>query len=200
MGSGLIKRAAAAIAAELPSVETFATLSPIPGFARWLDSGGAWNDNGLTASEASKLSAIAPDLGIVEAAPSSQLVLEILLSNLKGVGIETAGPKVVELMMELVARYLLTVRRIRNRDGMQKECAYDSVADFHLVRAISIVSLIATRPTPLINPPHSHPLCAPLPTFLDAWRWRWISEMVRPFLPFIGQPTALAMVLNNPMV
>jgi hypothetical protein len=37
LGSTLIKRAARALAQELPSLHTFATLSPIPGFRKWLD-------------------------------------------------------------------------------------------------------------------------------------------------------------------
>ncbi|MGI9605094.1 MAG: malonyl-CoA decarboxylase domain-containing protein [Acidimicrobiales bacterium] len=37
-GSFLIKQVTSALTAELPSIETFATLSPIPGFAAWLAS------------------------------------------------------------------------------------------------------------------------------------------------------------------
>ena len=36
-GNSLIKQVAADIAAELPGVETFVTLSPVPGLARWLE-------------------------------------------------------------------------------------------------------------------------------------------------------------------
>lgn len=36
-GSFLIKKVTALLQAELPQLDTFATLSPIPGFARWLD-------------------------------------------------------------------------------------------------------------------------------------------------------------------
>ena len=37
VGEQLIRRAAAAMAVDLPSLERFVTLSPIPGFRRWLD-------------------------------------------------------------------------------------------------------------------------------------------------------------------
>ena len=39
LGNFLIKRVAEKIQQEIPSVKTFSTLSPIPGFTKWLDSG-----------------------------------------------------------------------------------------------------------------------------------------------------------------
>ena len=41
LGNFLIKRVAEALQSELPQIKTFCTLSPIPGFARWLRSGAA---------------------------------------------------------------------------------------------------------------------------------------------------------------
>ncbi len=58
-GGFLIKQVVELLKAELPSLETFITLSPMPGFARWLDRQRALGDGGdLTAAERSALEAL----------------------------------------------------------------------------------------------------------------------------------------------
>ena len=53
LGNFLIKRVAEALKRELPQLKTFCTLSPIPGFARWLKAGAA--SEGLTGARATRL-------------------------------------------------------------------------------------------------------------------------------------------------
>ena len=57
LGNFLIKRVAERIQDEIPSVKTFCTLSPIPGFTQWLDSGAAGTSYGLAPAQAQRLDA-----------------------------------------------------------------------------------------------------------------------------------------------
>ncbi len=45
LGNFLIKRVAERLGRELPSLKTYCTLSPIPGFTRWLDQGAPWPES-----------------------------------------------------------------------------------------------------------------------------------------------------------
>jgi malonyl-CoA decarboxylase len=56
-GNFLIKQIAAELKAETPSLEIFATLSPVPGFRRWLDARGHGSDDDLAALCATYLTA-----------------------------------------------------------------------------------------------------------------------------------------------
>ena len=53
LGNFLIKRVAEELQRELPQLETFCTLSPIPGFARWLRAGAA--SEGIASARATRL-------------------------------------------------------------------------------------------------------------------------------------------------
>ena len=57
LGNFLIKRVAERIQDEIPSVKTFCTLSPIPGFTQWLDSGAVSDGYGLAPAQARRLAA-----------------------------------------------------------------------------------------------------------------------------------------------
>lgn len=57
LGNFLIKRVAERIQDEIPSVKTFCTLSPIPGFTQWLDAGAPVEAQGLTVAQRRKLDA-----------------------------------------------------------------------------------------------------------------------------------------------
>ncbi len=67
MGNFLIKRVADRIAGEFPSVKTFCTLSPIPGFMRWIDSGAPLQAD-ISAARRRKIDAARGRLGIGEPA------------------------------------------------------------------------------------------------------------------------------------
>lgn len=55
LGNFLIKRVAERIQQEIPSVKTFCTLSPIPGFTKWLDSGVQAEQFDLTPAKRAKV-------------------------------------------------------------------------------------------------------------------------------------------------
>lgn len=125
-GNFLIKRVVADLLAELPGLKKFATLSPIPGFASWLEK--------LTDLEE-------PDNAREN--KDYQLALEVL-EQLVGYddGGELFNPeqdtnrfsekdlKLQQSLLSLCARYLLTARR-----GSQVE---DRVAHFHLTNGARI--------------------------------------------------------------
>ena len=55
LGNFLIKRVAEKIQQDIPSVKTFCTLSPIPGFTKWLDSGAKAEQYDLTPAKRAKV-------------------------------------------------------------------------------------------------------------------------------------------------
>jgi len=104
LGDFLIKRVVDSLAAELPHLKTYATLSPIPGFRAWLDKRIPEEGEGLlTAAERKAM----------------QLLLPAELATL---GLEQA---VKAPLLRLAARYLMTEKTPRGR-------ALDPVAHFHL--------------------------------------------------------------------
>jgi hypothetical protein len=130
LGNNLIKRAAAALRAEAPSLRTLCTLSPLPGFAAWLDAqlaaaaaGGDPRRRLLSAGEAAALAAAAGEARELGAAAQAQL----LRGALRG-GRWPSSPDLVAALraplLRLAARYLAREKR-RGR-------ALDAVANFHL--------------------------------------------------------------------
>jgi malonyl-CoA decarboxylase len=104
-GNFLIKQVATDLAREMPSLKTFVTLSPVPGFARWLDAE-------RSAGEAGSLLATERDaLGILDAEDWHQ----------------ERGPADAarDLMTRLCAHYLINVKAANDRPR-------DPVARFHL--------------------------------------------------------------------
>jgi malonyl-CoA decarboxylase len=117
-GNFLIKRVVDELSGEMRSLKAFATLSPVPGFRRWLEKALAANDVVLSESEADAMRAGAPGAADAQAA---------LLHMLDGRGWwrEEATRQAVEpVLMRLCARYLLL-------EGKGKR-ALDPVAHFHL--------------------------------------------------------------------
>ncbi|AWK87191.1 malonyl-CoA decarboxylase [Azospirillum thermophilum] len=147
-GNFLIKRVVDGLTGEFPNIKTFATLSPIPGFRRWLDAElDRDGDALLTAAEADRLAdrlggggdspqeveAAAGSTGdsAADEAPLLQRALAIpswdedeeLQKCLR-------GP-----LMRLCARYLATAQapaRRSDRPGGARARALDPVAHFHL--------------------------------------------------------------------
>jgi malonyl-CoA decarboxylase len=117
-GNFLIKRVVEELSAEFRGLKTFATLSPIPGFRRWLDPALAANEPGLLSEEeASALLAAMP-------AEDGAASLAAVLAR-RGWWREAALRKVAEpVLVRLCARYLLVEANGRR--------ARDPVAHFHL--------------------------------------------------------------------
>ncbi|MGH7044216.1 MAG: malonyl-CoA decarboxylase [Acetobacteraceae bacterium] len=116
-GNFLIKRVAEELSTEFRSLKTFATLSPIPGFRRWLDPKLAANEAGLlTEGETQALAAVIPG-------PPAAALQEIL--GRRGFWRDPALLRAAEpALLRLGSHYLL-------REGDSKR-ALDPVAHFHL--------------------------------------------------------------------
>ncbi|MBS28809.1 MAG: malonyl-CoA decarboxylase [Alphaproteobacteria bacterium] len=119
-GDFLIKRVVEHLSHELPNIKTFATLSPVPGFRRWLD--GRLNESTelLNHEQEAALRAIAG-----ETTDDSQL-LPALLDRKHWDQNEEIVDVLKPVLEHLVAGYLLYQRR------ESTGTAFDSVAHFHL--------------------------------------------------------------------
>ncbi|HEY4044567.1 MAG TPA: malonyl-CoA decarboxylase [Rhodopila sp.] len=126
-GNFLIKRVVEELSGEFRNLKTFATLSPIPGFRRWLDPMLAKEEAGLLSDdEASSLAAAFP-------AATGGAALAGILSKRhwwRDAGWRKAAEPV---LTRLAARYLMT-------EGTGKR-AKDSVAHFHLSNGARIERL-----------------------------------------------------------
>ncbi len=122
-GNFLIKRVVELLGSEFRNLKAFATLSPIPGFRKWLDLRLAENDPALLSEEeASSLRTAAPaDAPASETGPQA---LRAILHH-RGWFRETAMLRAVEpVLVRLGARYLVVESRGKR--------ALDPVAHFHL--------------------------------------------------------------------
>jgi malonyl-CoA decarboxylase len=120
-GNFLIKRVVELLSAEFRNLKTFATLSPIPGFRRWLDEKLAADEPGLlSADEAASLGSAIP----TESGSASLAAILAKRGWWREVGLrKTAEP----VLVRLCARYLLAESTAAN-----KKRARDPVAHFHL--------------------------------------------------------------------
>jgi malonyl-CoA decarboxylase len=117
-GSFLIKRVVDALSRDLVNLKTFATLSPVPGFMRWLNGRlEAESDDLLSAAEAE---ALAAGTGVEGGAAA----LSALLTRPGWPEDEAAAALLQSPLMRLCAVFLLEVK-----DGQR---ARDPVARFHL--------------------------------------------------------------------
>lgn len=64
LGNFLIKRVAQKLAEDIPSLKVYSTLSPIPGFTRWLDAGAPLDDQALEPAARRKLGEARQALGL----------------------------------------------------------------------------------------------------------------------------------------
>ncbi len=126
-GNFLIKQVVTDLARDLPNLKTFATLSPLPDFRRWLDRHiERGSPRMLSDADSSALTRIAP----------SATGLDALRTLLNRPGWHEAGAvttAVRPILRRLAARYLTKARR-RGR-------AFDRVAHFHLTNGARIERL-----------------------------------------------------------
>ena len=120
-GNFLIKRVVEVLSAEFRNLKTFATLSPIPGFRRWIDEKLAGDEQQLmSADEAASLGSAMP----AETGTASLAAILAKRGWWREVGLrKTAEP----VLLRLCARYLLAESGAAN-----KRRARDPVAHFHL--------------------------------------------------------------------
>ena len=125
LGDFLIKRVVDALAADLPQLKTFATLSPMPGFRNWL---GAEAERGgkLLPAEARAVQTLAASL----AEPPERELLALIDTPGWAEDARTAAV-LREPLMRLAAQYLLQARAPSGR-------ALDPVAHFHLTNGARI--------------------------------------------------------------
>lgn len=126
-GNFLIKRVVDNLATEFPNLKNFATLSPIPGFRRWLDAESKREEAGegeglLTVSERSRIAELFADPGI--APQDREDGLQALLDRPGWHRDEAALTILKPILLRLGAKYLIEVKSGRR--------ARDPVAHFHL--------------------------------------------------------------------
>lgn len=133
-GNFLIKRVVEVLGAEFGNLDCFATLSPIPGFRRWMEGKLDAGDVALvTEEEAAALRVLVPgDLAIagpggegVQPETPAQTLRRILAKRVPGRE-EPLGKALEPILMRACARYLLA------ESGRSAKRARDPVAHFHL--------------------------------------------------------------------
>ncbi|RAU21481.1 malonyl-CoA decarboxylase [Paramagnetospirillum kuznetsovii] len=118
-GNFLIKRVVDDLSREFKQIKTFATLSPIPGFRRWLDDKLVTGEPGLlTAAEHKALTRASGGLG-------AKGSLKALLSEPDWITEQTLAEALEAPLTRLAARYLTAEKRSNGQ-------ALDPVAHFHL--------------------------------------------------------------------
>jgi malonyl-CoA decarboxylase len=122
LGDFLIKSVAEKLTTDLPNVQSFATLSPLPGFRRWVIEATGNHDITLTPGEARQLDPANP----AEAEAAFASLIRGPVPDAHQPLLERAEP----VLMRLAAEYLLNHRR-----GGR---ALDPVAHFHLSNGASI--------------------------------------------------------------
>ena len=130
-GNFLIKRAVAVLGDEYRNIKQFATLSPLPGFRKWLDAQLKAEDPALLSAEES--TSLIAALPAADRPATGALALAAILAK-RGWTRDTAVIKTVEpVLIRLAARYLLV-----ESSGKR---ALDPVAHFHLSNGARVEKL-----------------------------------------------------------
>ena len=128
-GNFLIKRVAENLSAEFKGLKKFATLSPVPGFMRWLNSTMASGDPDLlTPGERKALSAA------VGSSAGAKGTFKTLLENPQWPSDSIMSEALRAPLMRFCARYLIKEKGLNKR-------ALDPVAHFHLTNGANMESL-----------------------------------------------------------
>jgi malonyl-CoA decarboxylase len=117
LGNLLLKRVIEDLRRDLPRLKLFATLSPLPGFRKWLDEAAAGGATPLAAADAAKLAQML-DTG------AREVTLAAALAHPAWAGDAKFAAILREPLEKLCARYLL-----KEKSGGQP---LDPVANFHL--------------------------------------------------------------------
>jgi malonyl-CoA decarboxylase len=126
-GGFLIKRVVDTLAAEFKGLKSFATLSPIPGFIRWVGGEPDKGTLGLTKEEENSLSA-------AFATADSGEALAKICDDASWASDPSLTSVVEPILTKMAARYLLTAKNSRGR-------AVDPVAHFHLTNGALVERL-----------------------------------------------------------
>lgn len=118
-GNFLIKKVVASLKKDLPNLKTFATLSPIPGFRKWLDETMAEGDSALLQTSEREA------LKMASGQKGAKGGLKALLDEGQWVNKPEACEALKAPLMRLAARYLTEAKRKGSRP-------LDPVAHFHL--------------------------------------------------------------------
>ncbi|GBC46250.1 malonyl-CoA decarboxylase, mitochondrial [Rhizophagus irregularis DAOM 181602=DAOM 197198] len=120
LGNFLIKRVVRELQNEFPSIETFSTLSPIPGFNKWLiNTINVEEDSMLIKEEIEKIKRVRNDLD-----GNGAEILKHLIKTKEWIRDEKCFRELKPILMRLCARYILTEKR--------RNLALDPVANFHI--------------------------------------------------------------------
>ncbi|HUZ63161.1 MAG TPA: malonyl-CoA decarboxylase [Acetobacteraceae bacterium] len=137
-GNFLIKRVVELLTAEFRNLKAFATLSPVPGYCRWLDEKLAAAEPGLLSDEESvNLAAVAPP----GAQESGAQALAAILADKSWVRDGAMQKALAPVLVRLCARYLLVEARGKR--------ALDPVAHFHLTNGARLerINMLADTST-----------------------------------------------------
>ncbi|KAG0286087.1 hypothetical protein BGZ97_007553, partial [Linnemannia gamsii] len=122
LGNFLIKRVVRSLKVEFPQIETFSTLSPIPGFRKWIGQCQNLGQRLLLPQEESIVSQLSQETGTASGDIEDQFNA-ILKHSSTFSDSETMG-KLRPILSRLCARYILLEKR--------RHLALDPVANFHL--------------------------------------------------------------------
>lgn len=123
-GNFLIKRVAASLSDEFPGLKTFSTLSPVPGFLKWLD--GALSQGRAGLLSAAERKALNTATGAKGGAKGT---LKSLMANNGWTEDTKLAATLKPILLRLAARYLVEEKRGGDKAGSK---ALDPVAHFHL--------------------------------------------------------------------
>lgn len=138
-GNFLIKKVVGTLSAEFPKLKNFATLSPVPGFRKWLDDRLKQPENGLMTPAEQK--ALLPAARRFDPAASDGAVaLRILLAQNEWWKDPVIAEVVKAPMTRLCARYLVQEKRPAKEEG-GVPTALNPVAHFHLTNGARVERL-----------------------------------------------------------
>ncbi|KAG0197721.1 hypothetical protein BGX28_008779 [Mortierella sp. GBA30] len=120
LGNFLIKRVVRSLKVEFPQIETFSTLSPIPGFRKWIGQCQNLGQNLLLPQEEAILEQLVNKQGSGE----TEAQFGALLKDPSKVSDSETMEKLRPILTRLCARYILLEKR--------RHLALDPVANFHL--------------------------------------------------------------------
>ena len=124
LGNFLIKRVAQKLIDDIPSLKTFSTLSPIPGFTQWMDQGAQLTTFEATPAQLKRFDAAISTLGLGDRKWSERLK--------EGWHPSSCSPEQQQALMRLCATYLMHYTQERRGD---------SVAKFHLTNGATLFQI-----------------------------------------------------------